>query len=61
MYYDKLISERRSKYMEKFVKKYGVIILLYLVIICGIILLNERCKLLNQKSNETVKIGQVNK
>lgn len=34
--------------MEKFMKKYGVIIMLYFVIICGIILLNERLRLLNQ-------------
>ena len=39
-------------FMEKFFKKYGVILLLYLVIICGILLLNERCRLLNQQTNE---------
>lgn len=32
--------------MENFLKKYGAIIVFYLVIICGIILLNERCRLL---------------
>ena len=34
--------------MEKFLKKYGIIVLLYLVIICGIVLLNERIRLLNE-------------
>lgn len=34
--------------MEKFLKKYGIIILLYLVIVGGIILLNERIRLLNE-------------
>lgn len=34
--------------MEKLIKKYGVIIMLYFVIVCGIILLNERFRLLNQ-------------
>ena len=34
--------------MEKFLKKYGIIVLLYLVIICGVILLNERIRLLNE-------------
>ncbi len=37
--------------MEKFLKKYGVILVLYLVIICGILMLNERIRLLNQSSN----------
>lgn len=41
-------------FMEKFFKKYGVILLLYLVIICGILLLNERCRLLNEQSAQTV-------
>lgn len=36
--------------MENVLRKYGVIILLYLVIIGGIILLNERIKLLNQNN-----------
>ena len=40
--------------MEKFFKKYGVILLLYLVIICGILLLNERCRLLNGQNAQTV-------
>ena len=34
--------------MEKFLKKYGIIVLLYLVLICGVILLNERIRLLNE-------------
>ena len=34
--------------MEKFLKKYGIIVLIYLVIICGVILLNERIRLLNE-------------
>lgn len=42
--------------MEKFFKKYGVILLLYLVIICGILLLNERCRLLNQQTNEVATV-----
>ena len=55
MFSDKLNSERRSDdFMEKFFKKYGVILLLYLVIICGILLLNERCRLFNEQSAQTV-------
>ena len=38
--------------MEKFLKKYGVILLLYLVIIFGILMLNERCRLLNEQSTD---------
>ena len=34
--------------MEKFLKKYGIIILLYLVVVGGIIMLNERIRLLNE-------------
>ena len=34
--------------MEKFLKKYGIIILLYLVIVGGVIMLNERFRLLNE-------------
>lgn len=57
--FGKLVSERRSdNFMEKFFKKYGVILLLYLVIICGILLLNERCRLLNEQS---VEVGIVQK
>ena len=33
--------------MQELVKKYGVIIILYLVIIGGVLLLNERFRLLN--------------
>ncbi len=36
--------------MENILRKYGIIILLYLVIVGGIILLNERIKLLNQNN-----------
>lgn len=34
--------------MKKFLENYGVIILLYFVIVMGILFLNSRCKLLNQ-------------
>jgi len=42
--------------MEKFLKEYGVILLLYFVIICGILLLNERIKLLNQTGSISILI-----
>lgn len=43
-----ILSQREGvNKMEKFLKKYGVIIMLYFVLVCGIILLNERCRLLN--------------
>ena len=62
MFSDKLNSERRSDdFMEKFFKKYGVILLLYLVIICGILLLNERCRLLNEQSAQTVIVPSIRK
>ena len=41
--------------MEKFLKKYGIIILLYLVVAGGIILLNERIRLLNEFYQNTVE------
>jgi len=44
--------------MEKFLKEYGVIILLYLVIIGGIIMLNERIKLLNQINNVSISLSK---
>lgn len=45
--------------MENILRKYGIIILLYFVIIGGIILLNERIKLLNQNcDNNTNYVGK---
>lgn len=38
--------------MEKFLKKYGVILILYLIIIFGILMLNERCRLLNEQNTD---------
>ena len=57
MYLIYLIQEREEKIMEKFLKKYGVILLLYLVIVGGVILLNECCRLLNEnaESSEVIK------
>jgi len=40
--------------MEKFLRKYGVILLLYFVIVLGILLLNERLRLLNQVSSSCI-------
>ncbi len=42
--------------MEKFLKKYGVILLLYLVIIMGILLLNERMRLLHMNEEKRVQV-----
>ena len=42
--------------MEKFLKKYGVILLLYLVIIIGILLLNERMRLLQMNEEKRVQV-----
>ena len=42
--------------MEKFLKKYGVILLLYLVIIMGILLLNERMRLLQMNEEKRVQV-----
>ncbi len=36
--------------MEKIIRKYGVVILLYIVIVCSIILVNERLKMLNESN-----------
>lgn len=47
MYVINLI-QKEGVNMEKLIKKYGVIIMLYFVIVCGLILLNERLRLLNQ-------------
>ncbi len=35
--------------MEKFIRKYGVILVLYFVIFCGILMLNARCRYLNEQ------------
>ena len=49
----------RGRSMENILRKYGIIILLYLVIVGGIILLNERIKLLNQ--NNEIQTNYVTK
>jgi len=54
MYFDKIITER-GMYMENFLKKYGVIILLYFVIVGGILLLNERYRILNEQNPSALK------
>ncbi len=36
--------------MEKFLRKYGVLLILYLVIIFGIVMLNARLKMLNENA-----------
>lgn len=46
--------------MEKFLKKYGIIILLYLVVAGGIILLNERIRLLNEFYQNTIEYTKWN-
>jgi len=50
--FDKMDYKKEGCFMEKFLKEYGVIILLYLVIIFGIIMLNERIKLLNHVNSQ---------
>jgi hypothetical protein len=52
------MNTERGMFMEKFLKEYGVIILLYLVIIGGIIMLNERIKLLNQINNVSISLSK---
>ena len=44
--------------MEKFIRQYGLLILLYLVIIGGIILLNERMRFLNENALQNVEIAK---
>ncbi len=44
--------------MEKILKKYGIIFLLYLVIVGGILLLNERIRLLNQSYQSEVEYSK---
>jgi len=43
---------------RKFMRKYGVILVLYLVIIGGILLLNERCKMLNAQNEVTMQTSE---
>ena len=43
--------QKEGDKMEKVIKKYGVVILLYLVIVGGILLLNERFRLLNHRDS----------
>ena len=40
--------------MEKLMRKYGIVLLLYGVIMGGIFLLNARCKILNEKNQEEI-------
>ena len=42
--------------MEKFIRKYGMVVILYLVIIGGILLLNARCKMLNEMNQTDVTL-----
>ena len=42
--------------MQKIIQKYGVIIILYLVIIGGVLLLNERFRLLNHEQSLTLEV-----
>ena len=44
--------------MEKFIRKYGMVVILYLVIIGGILLLNARCKVLNEMNETNVTINR---
>ncbi len=44
--------------MEKFLKKYGVVILLYLVIVCGVLSLNARFKMLNQTEGTKINFSR---
>ena len=55
MYHGKIISERGEWRMEKFFKKYGIILLLYLVIVGGVLLLNARMRLLNEINVTTIQ------
>ncbi len=42
--------------MEKFLRKYGIVILLYFVIVGGILLLNARLRMLNENTNPLVEV-----
>ena len=44
--------------MEKFIRQYGLLILLYLVIIGGIVLLNERIEVLKENALQNVEIAK---
>ena len=39
--------------MEKIIKKYGVVIIFYLVIVASILFVNERMRILNQNNPQT--------
>jgi hypothetical protein len=48
--------------MQKILKKYGVIILFYIVVIGGVLLLNTRLRYLNSKNNSnSIQIVALNK
>ena len=44
--------------MEKFIRQYGLLILLYLVIIGGIVLLNERMRFFFDYALQNVEIAK---
>ncbi len=56
--YVRMNLERGEKKMEKFIRQYGLLILLYLVIIGGIVLLNERMRFLNENALQNVEIAK---
>ena len=54
------ITTERGDTMERIIKKYGAIILLYVVVIGGVLLLSSRLRYLNDKEN-TINTVNINK
>ena len=51
-----IVYTERGDTMEKLIRKYGALILLYVVVIGGVLLLSSRLRYLNNKDNTMSKV-----
>ena len=52
-----IFNSERGDTMEKLVRKYGAVVLLYIVVIGGVLLLSSRLRYLNSKENTMNKVS----
>ena len=55
-YVSDIVYTERGDTMEKLIRKYGALILLYVVVIGGVLLLSSRLRYLNNKDNTMSKV-----
>ena len=51
-----IVYTERGDTMEKLIRKYGALIMLYVVVIGGVLLLSSRLRYLNNKENTMSKV-----